>query len=454
MTLRTDKSQIKQTPMSARNSRISHDLPVIAAQSAHRELQLQKVLVAYIVSGLFFMVLPGTFLGVWNLVSISSRHALESLSPSWLQAHGHAQVFGWVGTFVLGIGFYSLSKMGRLPAFAISRAWIALMLWVVGVASRWIAGVLEWHWRIVLPISAMLELAGFLIFFVTVSGHHPVAGQQSPKREPWMLLVVSSTVGFLGALVLNGAASIRVAWFGSQPAFPHVLDQRLVALETWCFLVPVIWGFNARWLPVFLGLPAPNNLLLRTALAIVWAAVACLFSGASIPSAFLFPSAAFVAFLALQVWRRPLRPAKLDGVHSSFPFFVRAAYGWLLIGSALWLVAAWADHSGGIWGAARHALTVGYVSTMVFAIGQRVLPAFGGMRRLYSPRMMLGSLSALTIGCSLRVASEIPAYEGYSRAAWRLLPCSAIIELIAVVLFAANLLMTFRQPPAHLLAKT
>lgn len=181
-----------------------------------------------------------------------------------------------------------------------------------------------------------------------------------------------------------------------------------------------------------------------------WTAIAASFLGALTISAVLLPCAALVALWALQVWRKPLRPAKIDGVHPSFPFFVRAAYGWLLVGSGLWLVAAWADHSGGIWGAARHALTVAYISTMVFAIGQRVLPAFGGARRLYSPRLMFASLTALMVGCSLRVGSEIPAYEGYSRSAWHLLPCSAVIELIAVSLFAINLLMTFRQPPAHL----
>ncbi len=436
--------------MSAYSVPITKGFSAIPAETAERELRLQRVLVAYIISGLFFMLLPGTFLGVWNLVSISSRHAVESLSPSWLQAHGHAQIFGWIGTFILGIGFYSLSKMGRLSTFAVSRAWTALSLWAAGVALRWTAGVLEWQWRILLPLSALLELSGFLIFFRTVSGHRSSTDHARPKREPWMLLVVSSTFGFLVSLVLNASSVVRIAWDGNQPVLPHLFDQRLVAFETWCFLVPVIWGFNARWLPVFLGLPAPDGRLLVGALALTWAAIAAMFAGASMLSAFLLPFAALGALCALRVWRKPLRPAKIDGVHPSFPFFIRAAYGWLMVGSGLWLVAAWADHNGGIWGAARHALTVGYISTMVFAIGQRVLPAFGGARRLYSPRLMFASLAALMLGCSLRVGSEIPAYEGFSQSAWHLLPCSAVIELIAVSLFAINLLMTFRQPPAHL----
>ena len=42
------------------------------------------------------MLQPGTFLGVWNLVSISGGRAAESISPALIQAHGHAQVLGWI----------------------------------------------------------------------------------------------------------------------------------------------------------------------------------------------------------------------------------------------------------------------------------------------------------------------------------------------------------------------
>lgn len=425
-------------------------LPSLQDQSVQRERQLQRALIAYIVTGLFFMLLPGTFLGVWNLISISSRHTLESLSPAWLQAHGHAQIFGWIGTFILGIGFYSLSKMGGLPPFAVWRAWAALASWAAGAALRWIAGVSEWQWRVLLPVSALLELAAFLIFFRTVSGHRAAGEPSRRKPEPWMLMVVASTLGFLASLALNAVEAFRISWQGNGPALPHVFDQRLVALETWCFLAVAIWGFNARWLPIFLGLREPDGKLLLTALGLVWAAILAGFARASMLSALLLPIAAVTALFAVRVWHKPVRAAKTTGVHPSFPWFIRISYAWLLIASALWVAAAWADHGGGIWGAARHALTVGFISTMVFSIGQRILPAFGGARVLYSPRLMLASLAALTLGCALRVSAEIPAYEGNLQIAWHVLPCSAIIELLAVTLFAVNLLATFARPPAHL----
>ena len=143
------------------------------------------------------------------------------------------------------------------------------------------------------------------------------------------------------------------------------------------------------------------------------------------------------------------RPAKTTGVHPSFPVFVRIAYVWFVIATVLGICAAYLDHSHGWVGASRHALTVGFIAMMVFSIGQRILPAFAGMRVLYSPRLMLTCLLLLNVGCALRVSSEILAYEGYWPPAWNFLPWSAICELAAVTVFAANLLLTFKQPPAH-----
>src|SRR5512135_2631784 len=88
-----------------------------------REKRLSRLLVAYIGGGLAFMLLPGTFLGVWNLLAISRQQAAESVSAAWIQAHGQAQVFGWIGSFILGIGFYSIPKLRRGERFALSAGW-------------------------------------------------------------------------------------------------------------------------------------------------------------------------------------------------------------------------------------------------------------------------------------------------------------------------------------------
>ena len=85
---------------------------------------------------------------------------------------------------------------------------------------------------------------------------------------------------------------------------------------------------------------------------------------------------------------------------------------------------------------------------MVFAIGQRVLPAFSGMRLLFSPLLMFAALLLLAFGCLLRVAAEVLAYQGFLALAWGWLPVSAICEMAAVTAFAVNLLITFTPSPS------
>jgi hypothetical protein len=84
---------------------------------------------------------------------------------------------------------------------------------------------------------------------------------------------------------------------------------------------------------------------------------------------------------------------------------------------------------------------------MVFSIGQRILPAFSGMRLLFSTRLMATALALLAVGCTMRVSCEALAYQGFARWAWSLLPVSAVIELSAVTAFAVNLAATFIRKP-------
>src|SRR5690242_3724349 len=244
-----------------------------AQDAVAREKALQKLVIAFIAAGLAFLMLPGTFLGVWNLIAISSHRSAHSLSPAWIQAHGQAQLFGWIGTFVIGIGFYSLSKMGRLLPFAVSRGWQSWALWVAGVSARWATGVYGWQWRIVLPASTALELAGFLVFFLTVRQHKSSRSTNAATThrplEVWMRLVIASTFAFLSSLLLNFGASLYVSFQGSEPALSPMLDQRLLLISAWGFLVLSVWGFNARWLPIFLGLPQPNARGLFSALVTI-----------------------------------------------------------------------------------------------------------------------------------------------------------------------------------------
>lgn len=412
-----------------------------------RERSLSRLLMLYISTGLVFMLLPGTFLGVWNLLAISSRHAANSVSAGWIQSHGHAQIFGWIGTFILGIGFYSIPKLRRMNPFALWTAWVCWVLWTSGVSLRWSIGVCQWQWRFTLPVSAALELLAFVIFFHSVSGHRPQdSGRQ--KLDGWVLVVIAAAAGLLLTLVVNLGAALFLAYRGVSPDLPTEFDQRFLVLETWGFLVPFVWGFSAKWLPVFLGLRPVRGRVLPLAVAVNSAGVITAMMGWMRSAVLLLLGGILVAVWALRSFERTQQPPKVKGVHVSFPVFVRLAYVWATVAAALGIWANSVESSHGIWGASRHALTVGFLATMVFSVGQRILPAFSGMRLLFSTRLMFLSLLLLGTGCLLRVSSEILAYQGFAGWAWSWLPVSAITEMTAVTIFAINLLLTFARRPA------
>ena len=416
-----------------------------SAPAANRERQKSLMLRAWIISGLFFMVLLGTLLGFSNLVAISQHHGLSALSPAWLQGHGHAQMFGWIGSFILGIGFYSQPARGnsvlRIPL-------TCFVLWTSGVAMRWSANIYGWHWRTLFVVSATAELLA-LFFFLSAARHHKLpesgSGSSKPRIELWMTSVFLGTAGLLAGMLFNFVECLRLALAGTSEAFPHGLDQAFLIVLAWGFLVPTVWGFSSRWLPTFLGIGQPRAGLFRAVLLVDTLGVLIGASGLVRAATVLFLSASISVILAMRLVEKPQNKAKVLGIHPTFPVFIRIAYVWLVIAAVLAVWAAFADVHGGIWGASRHALTVGFAATMVFSIGPRILPHFGGVYNLYSKRLMLIALLLLECGCTLRVASEPLAYEGFSMTAWKVLPASATLELTAVIVFAVNMAMTYAK---------
>jgi uncharacterized protein involved in response to NO len=409
-----------------------------------RERQKSLMLRAWILSGLFFMALPGTLLGFSNLMAISAHHGLSALPAAWIEGHGHAQMFGWIGSFILGIGFYSQPVHARS---VIRLPLSCYVLWASGVAMRWFANIYGWHWRTLLPVSAGFELMAVILFLYAASHHKlPVSTQVNrvkPPMELWMVSVLIGTAGLASAVIFNFVECVRLSMQGSLRSFPHSLDQKYLVVLGWGFVVPVVWGFSARWLPAFLAISKPNVRWFRAALCLDITGVAFGVAGLPKLATILFAVSAVTIGLALRFTERPHGHAKTQGIHPSFATFIRLAYAWLIVAGSMSVWAAYSDVHGGIWGASRHALTVGFAATMVFALGPRILPHFAGIQSIFSKSLMLLSLLCLQTGCLLRVSSEPLAYEGFVSFAWKVLPVSGMLELGGVLLFASNLVLTF-----------
>ncbi len=423
------------------------------AISIAREQQLIKLLMTYLATGLLFMVLPGTFLGVWNLFAISDAQSASSVPAAWLQAHGHAQLFGWIGSFILGIGFYSIPNLRRVSAWSFWEGWLAWALWTAGVGLRWLTDVYLWHWRILLPLSAVLELLAVAIFLLRSIQGHRIQSETKGTIESWAMLVIGGTIGLLVTMGFNVFESFTLSATGSSPAFPAEFNNRFLTLSIWSFPVPIAWGFTAHWMPIFLGLKPLRSKLILLGFSLNLVGTMTALAGQLLVGSLILLLGAILTIMALRILERAEKPAKTQGVHRSFPAFMRIAYVWLLVAGIIAVWAALEPTSLGIGGAGRHALTVGFLMTMVFTVAPRMLPAFLGRKKLFSEHLMFYALLLTNSGCLLRVSSEIIAYQHYASWAWVLLPMSATLELTGVVLFTLNMIGTFRERPLLEVAK-
>ena len=413
------------------------------------ERRAARVLFAFILTGLIFVALPGTLLGVWNLLTIAGEHGSTRVSPAWIQAHGQAQLFGWVGTFILGISLYVLPKFLNRTIRKFGLLWLVWALWTAGAAWRWLIGIGGPDWRAGIVASIALQIAAYGIaqYLLWFEKDQKVAAAP-PKPFPGDLASWLGIVGFASfglALLLNLGISVYVALRGDAPVLPATADRIFLIVSLWGFAIPVAWGYSTRFVTIFVGLKPPIQSAARWLAAGVAAVVLSALARQFLVADLLAAAVSLGAVWALRVFRSSMREPKRIGVYRSYPAFIRLAYAWLVAGA---LLGAWADlqpRLTGLGGASRHALTVGFLAMLIFCVGPLILPSFLSGRELRSSRLMGVSLWLLAIGCFLRVSSEGVAYSTGGGWSWKVLPVSGFIELTAVCTFVLNLGWTMMQ---------
>ena len=213
----------------------------------------------------------------------------------------------------------------------------------------------------------------------------------------------------------------------------------------------VILGVSLRILPNFMGLRQPLEKPANLAFWLFNAGVALRVIGVEplvISSA--LELAGVVLFIAgLGIFTKPVAQVSIAGVDNSYTWFVRLGYVWLLVtglmilgGDIYQLMTRLAPPHPYV-GAYRHAVTVGFISTLMIGVAYRVLPIFNGTE-LYSARAMRVSFWFLAIGNLFRVGWQLGTLSG-SAVAYAGTGVSGYLELTAMGLFAWNMVKTLRE---------
>jgi hypothetical protein len=441
-------------------ARAAPGLPGHAAARAGCGVELAETIYRpYFLGGIFVVLTAGATWGAWLLWTIALSGSFQSISLSSINAHGEAQIFGWVGMFLMGFAYQAFPRLWRAALAVPGLALWAFGLLVAGLLMRTIGIGAGEAWSpapAVALAGGLLQLSAVLIF----SGQILATLVRSGARlEPHIGFAVAALVWF----VASSAFGIWHTWHtmtaGSADAlvwYVATYQSPLRDLQIHGMALFMIVAISLPMLPALYEVPRVPDRRAWWALALLVSAVlgeAALFLVARWTGARSFMACmplpwAMLAFgCALIVL--PWRPWLPFPVRDRTVKFVRSAHAWLAIALAmLWFSPAYQfayRHFGGArglpfshayHGAIRHAITVGFISLMIMGIAARFVAALNGIdaRRL-SP--LRGPFLLVSAGCLLRVV--VQTLTDWSAGIYPLLGISGTLEVAGLAWWGLDL---------------
>ncbi len=433
------------------------ELSQAAGVGVDRESErVQLVHRPFIVSALAVTLSLGAGWGALLLFEIGWQGSFEAASAGHVVAHGAAQLWGFVALFVIGIAlrFLPMGSGGRRPSLAFARLLLAAFL--AGVVGGFIwalvprqAGWLGPLSGVALVLAAVLFL-GFLLRQLRRNG-----------RTTWSRPIAAAGIWMLAWAGVTFALRCHASAEGPG-AYVESMRQLLMDLAIFGFALNAIYGFGQRLLSGIVGSGTPRTgaieatFWLHNAGAVLlslghagWVSSAGSLGVAALAAGALSYAIGMRGFV--RVRRSTPRP---EVGQAMLRRYVQLAFFWLLAGMAMLLFADlyWSARSlllpHAYLGAVRHALTVGFMTTLILGVGQRLLPILGHTL-LPWPRLILPTFGLIAAGNLLRVLSELA--TPWSANAFIIMPFSAVLELSALVLFSANILRTLWPAPDQFL---
>jgi hypothetical protein len=402
----------------------------------------------------------GCTFGAINLAVMGFQADLNAVWRPLIQAHGYSQMFGWVGLFIMGVAYHTVTRFQLRPLRHPGLVRPAFALVVAGLVLRFVSQPFAAHPALaaVMVLSALLGLGGVSLFawgmFDTL--RHGADGAAPPVYTlylragfAWFWAMAAATVLVTGHLALHGLDTIPPAW--NAPYLRATLSGAIVT---------IILAYTVRTVPSLLGLQ-PHNA--RRFYPIFWAYTGAVLAqivadsgvlgGASYPLASLGALGelgALGAFvLALNLYRAPATRAAHNERNPWPARFIKTAYGWLLIAAGLnasYAVSGLAGYPAphAFVASYHHALTVGFISLMIVGMSMKVLPVFIGLMNRHA-RLAGVVFGLLLAGNTLRVLTESLAHV-YGGPFYALMGLSGLIEVIGLACYAALLWRALSQP--------
>lgn len=417
---------------------------------------------------------------------------------SFIQVHGHTQLAGWTGLFIMGISLHFLPRLAGTPiAWPPGLSWI-LWFMISGLSLRALTqSVLPYvtAQNGFDPILALAVMSGALELFGTtlyVGLLLRALFQTNPRESrpalqslrPYVVMMLTGWVVYSG---LNLILLVAMAWQRHvvlPVAWHHIAIESFIGLV----LLPVAFAFSIRLLPLYLRLSTLHKwsrglayAYLTSWLVQMLPAIATLQNLAP-PGALRLAQIGKVMKAAVMLWfvwrlrifhKRRLVPkdmkadvgrqrSVIDGTFGSFEHLIASAYVWLVLATCSDIIDGIAGLLGRAdvinAGAIRHLYVFGFITLLIFGVSVRMIPGLVGQKRIVKPALVTATLwlGNAAVGCRILLTGApavlwqaLPGLVSWAQIGFAL---SGILGLAAVGCLSVNFWCTARQVRAALSA--
>ncbi len=414
---------------------------------------------------------------------------------AYIQTHGHVQLIGWAGMFIMGISLHFLPRLAGVPLA--QPQWLHRILWLMagGILLRSLghsimpyfseqASFATGNWLV--ACSGVLEWCGVLAYvslLVTTFFHADRVKQGPAVREvaPFFMMMLA---GWLLYASLNLAVLVHMAW-SNNIVVSQAWNEFAIEVFLGLVLLPVAFAFSVRMFPLYLRLRGPDWPVRKIALAYLIALALQLASSLPLLQEAFFDRALWLTSLGkilkasvvlIFVWqldlltrrqapwtinrifqpgpeRQPTRPGLPDyGEFGRFEWLVYSAYAWLVLGAIyemLSIAAGWFNfdllHGND---AGRHIYVLGFISNLILGMSVRMIPGFMGKKKIAQPKLVSATFwlgNGATLFRVLPLMVPVALFEAAPRAvqiAQTAFALSGALGLFAIACLAINLWKT------------
>jgi uncharacterized protein involved in response to NO len=414
----------------------------------------------FFLAGIATVLTLGCVWGAINLLTIGMHQSFSAANYSWVLAHAHAMVFGFVGFFIMGFAYQVFPRFKQSRLWRPKLALTALPLMIVGILAQTIAHLLSPPSLLLEIGAAISQIVSVVIFAIVIA----MTVRQARKPEAYDPFVFAALGWFLLAALANPIIFKLFELPGSRERLLFNLatfnipyrDVQLLGIA-----VVMILGVSLRFLPHAYGLREPSRgwrtFLFWGVNGYLLAGIILFIGGMAGGNRGLLMVQWLTSAVLLVIAIGTPRQYRLFGaVRESDRSlkFIRAAYLWFIIAAAMLfftpiynfaiympLTGSYVPFSHAFFGAYRHSLTVGFIMMMIVGVSSKVVPMLSGvdLRRANSlwPTFLLLNLGNLT-----RVSSQIA--TDFVPSAYSLMGFSGFIEVVGLTLWGYELFANMR----------